>query len=305
MSSYPGSDRSITAWLEAEAPERAPDRVLTAARERIRTTQQRRLLWPVRRTAHMNAYAKLAIAAAAVLVVAVVGLNLMPVGGGPGGPVATPTPVPSLTPSPAPTASPTASPTPLAPFPSAGLLVAGRHTAVLEGVPLSFDLTAGWTATRYNELGKGTFARPDGSLFVFWTSSPDNVYADPCAHTPLSEPIAPSPAGFAAAVSTLRGTDIVTPPTTVTIDGHQGVHVAIRIRDDIACLPANFYRWYDDATGGPLGGYRDASALGATIHAWIIEVDGKRVWIDGETYAGADPSVGQEQQRIIESIRFS
>ena len=71
-------DRSIAAWLVAEAPSRAPDDVLEASRARLRTTRQRRLWMPVWRPNQMNLYAKLLAGAAAALVVAVVGYQFLP-----------------------------------------------------------------------------------------------------------------------------------------------------------------------------------------------------------------------------------
>ena len=78
MSNHLDPDRSIARWLVAEAPDHAPERLLEASRAQVRSTAQRRSLRLVRRIQAMNSYAKLAIAAAAVLVVAVVGINLGP-----------------------------------------------------------------------------------------------------------------------------------------------------------------------------------------------------------------------------------
>ena len=106
MSNHLDPDRSIARWLVAEAPDHAPERLLEASRAQVRSTAQRRSLRLVRRFEAMNAYAKLGIAAAAVVVVAVVGINL-----GPGlntisseasptsSPLASPTASPSVAPS--------------------------------------------------------------------------------------------------------------------------------------------------------------------------------------------------------------
>jgi hypothetical protein len=74
--------RSVRAWLEAEAPDRAPGRLIDASRDRIRSTRQRRPWLPARRASDMNSYAKWAIAAAAVVIVAIAGYNLLPTRGG-------------------------------------------------------------------------------------------------------------------------------------------------------------------------------------------------------------------------------
>lgn len=71
--------------------------------------------------------------------------------------------------------------------------------------------------------------------------------------------------------------------------GHPAQHVAFKIRNGIACAPVDFYLWYDDSSGGPLGGYVWGSALGSTQHAWAIDLDGKVLWIDAETFQGAAP----------------
>ena len=78
MSNHLDPDRSIARWLVAEAPDHAPERLLEASRAQVRSTAQRRSLRLVRRIQAMNTYAKLGIAAAALVVVAVVGINLGP-----------------------------------------------------------------------------------------------------------------------------------------------------------------------------------------------------------------------------------
>ena len=86
----------------------APDHVLDVVEERI-ARHPRRLAWRLRGRPFMNAYAKIAVAAAAVLLVAVVGYNLLPAGSTIGGPAPTPTATPptSATPTIAPTTAPT------------------------------------------------------------------------------------------------------------------------------------------------------------------------------------------------------
>jgi hypothetical protein len=84
MTTHPDLDRSISAWLVSEAPARAPDHLVEASRVRIRSTRQRRsgwqprLLWPTPRIDQWRSYASLAVAAAAVVVIAVVGTSVAP-----------------------------------------------------------------------------------------------------------------------------------------------------------------------------------------------------------------------------------
>src|SRR5882672_2961268 len=106
MSTDRDSTRIVRSWLE-EGATTLPDRVLDAVLDQVPATPQRRPWWPARRFSEMNNAWKLAIAAAAVVVVALVGIDLLPGNGGiiagPGPsptPAATPTPPPTLAPSP-------------------------------------------------------------------------------------------------------------------------------------------------------------------------------------------------------------
>jgi hypothetical protein len=88
--------RVVVSWLREETHENA-ERVLLRALDEVDTTPQRRSWWPTWRSKRMNTYAKLLAAAAAVLVVAVVGYQFLPGSGGPGGqPTIAPSPSPTL-----------------------------------------------------------------------------------------------------------------------------------------------------------------------------------------------------------------
>src|SRR5689334_13169140 len=166
MSTNIDPQRSIAAWLESEAPDRAPARLIDASREHVRTTRQRPAWWPARRTSDMNAYAKLAIAAAAVVVVAIVGYNLLPSRGGVGG-SAQPSASPSPTPSPVPIRS--------------GSLDAGTYTAPIPdaGVDVTLTLPSGWKWDGAPILTKTSVDAPDGYAIAFWGGDVQ-VYTDPC-----------------------------------------------------------------------------------------------------------------------------
>jgi hypothetical protein len=113
MSAERDMTRIVRSWLQVDEHESA-DRVLDIVLDLLDTTPQHRSAWPVRRFVFMNSYAKLAIAAVVVVVVAIGGLALLRPGGSsaPGGaPTATPSPTPS--PSAAPSGSTAASPSPI------------------------------------------------------------------------------------------------------------------------------------------------------------------------------------------------
>ena len=91
---YDPRTRVVLSWLREEAHEN-PERVLLRALDEVDATPQRRS-WPAWRSNRMNTYAKLIAAAAAVLVVAFAGFQLLPGSGGVGG-------EPTIAPSPSPT----------------------------------------------------------------------------------------------------------------------------------------------------------------------------------------------------------
>ncbi len=75
------TDRDVTrivrSWLE-EGVTALPDRVLDAVLDQVPATRQRRAWWPARRLPQMNTPIRIAMAAAAVVILALVGINLMP-----------------------------------------------------------------------------------------------------------------------------------------------------------------------------------------------------------------------------------
>ena len=88
--------RIVLSWLREDAHEN-PEHMLLRALDEVDATPQRRSWWPARRSDRMNTYAKLIVAAAAVLLVAVVGYQFLPRSGAVGGePTVAPSPSPSL-----------------------------------------------------------------------------------------------------------------------------------------------------------------------------------------------------------------
>jgi hypothetical protein len=301
MSTRPDLDRSISAWLVTQAPDRAPEHLLAVSRERVRSTRQHRAWWPVRRIANMNTFAKLAFAAAAVVVVAIVGINLMPASGGVGGPNASPSPIPS------PSASAIAgeSPTPTIIFPPAGPLAAGRHTLTEDGTVFSILVPDGWSSSGPNctgcvtdggwlERGPEGQGDPESAWAPVWNV--DGVVADPCTRT--AGPIARTATELADAVASLPGTDLITAPEDATVGGHPAIHVVIKVRADIECSARSFYMW------GVNGVFRFATALGQTNRVWIVDVNGTRFWFEAETFEGSSPELEQEIHEMVDSIQF-
>src|SRR6476659_7760427 len=102
MNQHRDTEQLLDVWMR-DGPTVAPDRVLDVVVDRIERQGQRpawRLDW---RRYTMNPSLKIAAAALAVVIVAVIGYNLLPTGStGVGGPAATASPsaIPTATPSP-------------------------------------------------------------------------------------------------------------------------------------------------------------------------------------------------------------
>jgi hypothetical protein len=297
MSTDRDAERIVRSWLREDRHEDA-DRVLNTVLGELDATPQRRSSWAARRFPAMNSAMRIGLAAAAVVVVVFLGYQFL---SGPN--VGGPSPVETPTPSPVSTATPEATPAAYV-YPDAGQLAIGKHQLTVEGVPLSFSVaTSGWSIDEYGYISKDTEVAADQAEFLFWSLA--NIYSDPCAHTPLSPPVGPSTADLADAVWTAFGTG-ATEPTDVTVGGRAAKHVVLTVPEDIGCDRTSFYLWYN-ACGGVLpeaGCYRYATELGDTIRAWIVDVDGARLFIEADARKAAGPEVEQEIQQIIDSIVF-
>jgi hypothetical protein len=179
--------------------------VLDQVLDQLPTTPQRRAWWPARRLIEMNNVARLAIAAAAVVVIAFLGIRfLVPGSNSVGGPGATPTPTAVATPTPTPAATPTLSPGAAVPLPSGGgAVLPGRYLIDVPDSPVSLELTvadAGWSANGWY-LGGGS------TSISFWTVA--NVYANACVDSSSPEPpIGPTVDDLVAALDAQVGTDM-------------------------------------------------------------------------------------------------
>lgn len=195
-------DRVLGHWFE-DGPDTMPDRVVDVVAHRISLRPQRRsrrLLW----RSPMSPAFKYVLAAAAVLVVAVVGYNLLPRGAPVGGPPATVTPAPTET-----SSAPTPSPVP------------GFVDASAFGVPLTLTLSGDWTLAVIQPTNLELFWK--GPEHVDLGFHPLSQVTLPGATT--TDPWIPVPADFVAWVQERpEFTDFQT-PRPVTVGGRAGTEI--------------------------------------------------------------------------------
>ena len=297
------TDRDVTrivrSWLD-EGVTALPDRVLDSVLDQVPATRQRRGFWPARRLREMNVYMKLAVAAAVVAVVAVVGLAILPRVGG----IGTPGPTPSqATPSPA-TPSPIASPASLPNGPlSAGTYGIGpapkdRFWSCPEPVTppcsntigLLLTVPDGWTGA-VEAISKGDMAPPDGAGLLFTRGAP--LYVDPCRVESGTIPAGPTVEDFANALASHPQLD-VTAPVDVTLAGYSGKYVDLQVPGDISGCPV--YRPWEPGLF--------AQGPAQRWHLWIIDVGGQRVVVQSTDYAGTSTKDRDDLQAIVDSIQF-
>jgi hypothetical protein len=193
-------------------------------------------------------------------------------------------------------------------FPPVGALEIGRHDFSEDGVGFSMEISApGWASSgpqsqaEGGNLTKGLPTNETASWLVIWGI--DGTFSDPCGGRP--GPVAgPSTADLASAVAAIPGIEATT-PTDVTVDGKPANYLTVTIPKGIGCDPSEFMLWYNEVRCGsfdPCGRY--ASALNSIVRIWIVDVDGTRVWLEAETYAGAGPALDAEIKGMIDSIEF-
>jgi hypothetical protein len=324
MSTRPDPDHVIESWLGDEARDGASDRLLTATRRQLESTIQRRAWWPVRRFGEMNTYAKVLIAAAAVAVLAVVGLNALPKRSGVGapGPSASPASLPSTVP-PSAIASPSPSDVPAA-FPDsplpAGTYTIAPFTAAGEGM-CHAPPQSGCTETTADDTIRVTATVPDGwSGFGsgIWLTGPGNgppdgagllflrgawLLSDPCKYIATDIPVGPTVADFVDAVATHPILDTTT-PVDVTLAGYAGKYFDLQVPADISMCEAE----PNNPSSGPI--YRPwepgiyAQGPGHRWHLWVVDVDGVRVVVQSMDYAGTSEERRTELAAIVDSIQI-
>jgi hypothetical protein len=277
--------RIVRSWLEVGA-DRLPDRVLDSVLDQLPAHRQRRrpLWWP-QREFHMNTLAKTAIAAAAVLVVAFLGYQLLPGNGSVG---TGPTPTPTATPIPT-----------LPPAIKAGSLAPGSYYysfPSLTRTPFTVTVPAGWALDADSFITKGDW-KTNGVFLGPWLLT--HVYTDPCADT-LQPVVSKADVVAALAAQTRHQT---AGPTEVMLGGVPATRFEFSVPTgyDIAPCEVFVHIWPDPGpnTNGGLPMF-----IGQTTDIYVVDIGGKVtvfVALRNESSAAGDVA---ELQATVDSIQF-
>ena len=224
----------------------------------------------------MHPFAKLAIAGAAVVVIAVAGIQFLPRSGTSGG-------------QPSPTAAPTA--TPAFAQLTKGPLAPGRY-ALYDGLVTSVEVPAGW-------LGKPPFVRKIGAdgAGLWWGPGPSDapVFADACKGPKLT-PFDGTARGLVDALDAQVGSDATI--SEVTLGGLPATRVDL-VKDLESCsggADSGLNLW--STTTGMTG-----LSPGARGIVYVLEKDGELVVFIGIDYKATASDLA-ELEAVIASTQF-
>jgi hypothetical protein len=310
MTDFNASDRDVSrairSWLHADRHEDA-SRVAGAVLDQIEATPRRRATWwPAWRTSTVNRIFGFGLAAAAVVVALVVGVQLLSSpGANLGGPGDEPTPSPTADPTPEPTGSPSAEGgLPEGPF----MIRTGEgDTPENAGPPLTVTIPAsGWDGDEGGGVLLKDWGGPDGAGMITFVQPEYYVFGDPCnwATTMPDTPVT-TVDEFVAALSAQPSRN-ASEPVDITLGGYTGKSITLHVPDDAdfsECDDGTYASWDcgSPADPSPCGFH---GVPGETDTEYILDVDGMiMAWHTG--YGDAAPAeVVAELEAIVESATF-
>jgi hypothetical protein len=128
------------------------------------------------------------------------------------------------------------------------------------------------------------------------------VYADPCGWKGAAPEIGPRVDDLVTALSEQRYTEVIADPRPVTLGGHEGVLLSVRVPADLdgtGCTEGRYMFWQ----GSP-GDAHHQAPIGTTEQLWILDVDGQRVVLGTAATAAVPESDVAELTAMVESVRF-
>jgi hypothetical protein len=303
-------DRVVRSWLHEDRHEDAT-RVLDTVLTEVDTTPQRSSGGTAWRFSLMNNnIVRVGLAAAAVVVIAIIAINLLPGSPTPGG-------EPSTSPSAAPSeAARSAAPSTWTGLEAGPFEVAGTDAPVAITVEIA---SPGWSHDSGIDY---VYKDPDGvddgldspeangALLIAWSwpaGTAFSVYGDPCRWSTLGAVTATTPDEIAAALTAQAETEATT-PVDATVGGYAGKTVTLTVpmsyhQEPDVSREVEFAEC-DEAVYGFYGATtatepeRNAQGPGQVDELWILDVDGAIVILD-VSYSPATPADLIEETRAM------
>ena len=310
MSADRDVNRIVRSWLE-DGANALPDRVLDNVLDQLPTTSQRRAWWPAWRLSEMNNALKLAIAAVAVVVVALVGMNLLPRSDGVGGSGTSASPAPSPTASPSASLSQSPSPSPVL-FPN-GPLPAGSHTiqpfvgsgwlcmgqagctesAEDDSIRITVTVPDGWAGFEIGIVPSVERSTPPGGAGLLFMRG-GWLWSELCGTSGPDIPTGTTVDEFVTALMDHPDLD-VTSPVDVTLGGFAGQYLELQAPGNLTPSGCGYFVWEP-------GIY--AQGPNALWRIWVLDVDGVRLVVRADSFPGTTPQVQSQLQAILDSIQI-
>jgi hypothetical protein len=308
MKARSDTERILDAYLAPEA-DRLADRVIDAALADIARTPQRRSWWPAWRSDRMNTYAKLIAAAAAVLVVAVVGYQFLPRQGGVG---EQPTAQPSPTVQPSATVTPIPSAAAIPPLPE-GTLAAGKYrlrpfaseTTTIDATVPGGGWSGGPPAAISGPVGESN--GPNGVAVAFFKAQ--TINSDPChwdkdgsGRAPQEGDVEVGPTVDDLVEALAAAPYESTTPVDTTLGGFSGKRLELRLTPDASGCDS-----YDGAGNQyfVFGGRDGGQYAQGDVNTWqvtVVDVEGTRLIAVLISYAETSTEHLSAAQGILDSV---
>jgi len=280
--SDPGLERVVRSWLQEEGHEDA-DRVLFTVLNQVDTTPQRRAGWLARRFPILNSTnLRYGIGAAAVILIALLGFNLLPPGDT-GGPAVSPSP------SPTPPALPDGTL-------EAGTYVLHPFVPPHDVISITATVPEGWEGFDGIGLLPVTGAAGPGGMGIGFNMV-SGVYSDPCRGDAPARPAGSSVDDLVRAFRSQIAYES-TDPVDVEVDGYSGRQVSLLMPSDVdfsSCDNGGFFVWEGSIYAQGPGNRWDLT---------ILDVEGSRVVILAQTNPETSAEDRAELQGILDSIQI-
>jgi hypothetical protein len=301
-------DRVVRSWLHEDRHEDAT-RVLDTVLTEVDTTPQRSSGGTAWRFSLMNNnIVRVGLAAAAVVVIAIIAINLLPGTAPPGG---EPSVSPSVEPSDAASSAAEPSPSGDVALPEGPVAVWNPLAAdpPIEDAPsITMTIsTPGWTySPEFQALFKGEDVdNMTDATVIPGSSTPGTafyVYGDPCEwQSTTPETPADTVDEIVAALAAQADRD-ASEPVDVTVDGYAGKMITLHVPDD-----ADFA----DCDGGEFASYGTEAGPwqwhqgpGQIDDFWFVDVEGSLVEIRASWRPGTPAELIEETRSIVESSTF-